>query len=176
MLEKVERKIRGWASKWLSSGGRFILVQAVIQNIMVYWAHIFTIPKKVLQNIRKIIMNFIWNGKEDRGKIHLARWDLIMNPRSCRGWGLKDLDLYGRALIMKSMWRGMRSNGIWNEILVYKYLELADLERLYLMGWNYKKGGSTIINGFRNCWTTFHFFSWMEIWKWGYNSDWKYRT
>ena len=30
MLEKVEKQIRGWTSKWLSSGGRFILVQVII--------------------------------------------------------------------------------------------------------------------------------------------------
>lgn len=73
MVEKVEKKIRCWTSRWLSSGSKLILVQAVIQNIMVFWAHLFVIPKPILDKIRRVFMNFILNGKEDRGKIHLAR-------------------------------------------------------------------------------------------------------
>lgn len=45
LVEKVKKKIKGWTFKWLSSGGRFILVQVVIQNIMVYWVHIYAIRK-----------------------------------------------------------------------------------------------------------------------------------
>ena len=134
------------------------MIQAVIHNIMVYWSHLYAISKKILQNIRKVFMNFMWNGRKDKGKYHLAKWEQIMKPNNCGGWGLRDLFLFGRALLMKSLWRGLKSNGIWSEILKYKYPELEDLEKLYCMGWNNKKGGSVIYNGFKSCWSDFSFF------------------
>lgn len=104
------------------------MVQEVIQNIMVYWVHSYAIPKNIMYNIRRVIVNFIWNGREDRGRYHLARWDLIMRPKLLGGWGLKEFGNFRRALLIKYLWRGLKSNGIWSEIIRFKYPESSDLE------------------------------------------------
>ena len=72
-----------------------------------------------------------------------------MKPKDRGGWGLKDLDTFGRDLLIKSMWRGLMSNGIWNEIIRFKYLHKTGLEELLLLGWKNFKGASTIWNGFK---------------------------
>ena len=140
------------------------MIQGVIQNIIVFWAHLYAIPKKILHDIRRVIMNFLWNGRKDSGKYHLARWDLIMKPKSCGGWGLKDLYTFGRTLLMKSFWRGLKSTGIWNKIIKFKYPEVGDVENLFSLGWKNSKGGSTIWNGFKSCWPVFTSFL---HWKFG---------
>lgn len=136
----------------------------MIQNIKVYWAHIYANPKKILEDIRKVIINFIWNGKEDRGRYHLVRWEDIMWPKSNGGWGLKDIHIFGRVLLIKSFWHGMRINGIWREIIQYKYPEAGDLEHMFLNGWDCKRGGSASGNGFRKCWQDIKIFL---SWKFG---------
>lgn len=65
------------------------------------------------------------------------------------GWGLKELHTFERALLMKSMWRGLMSNGIWNDITKNKYLGDLGVEGLLMIGWKNKKGASAIWNGFK---------------------------
>lgn len=78
-----------------------------------------------------------------------------MRPKDNGGWGLKDMHIFARALIMKSMWRGLNSCGIWSEILKYKYLNNNNMEDLHVTGRQQSKGGSIIWNGFSNCWLSF---------------------
>lgn len=74
-----------------------------------------------------------------------------MRPKEMGGWGLRDLHIFGKALIMK----GITSMGIWSEILKFKYLKEACLEDLYLKGWQNSSVGSIIWKGFKNIWATF---------------------
>lgn len=57
MIEKAERRKRGWSTKWLSKGGRLTLVEAVLQQIMVFWAHLYVIPSKILK--MSVMINFL---------------------------------------------------------------------------------------------------------------------
>lgn len=124
-------------------------------------------PKNILITIRRVIINFIWNGREDRGRIHLARWDLILRPRHLGGWDLKYVETFERALRIESLWRGLKSIGMWRDIIQFKYPESADLEHLYQEAWNTKRGGSAISNGFKNCWQDFYSSLRWKFGKWG---------
>lgn len=66
---------------------------------------------------------------------------------------------------MKTMWRGLKSVGIWGEILKFKYKNSRDLEYIFMEGWNPKRGGSTIWNGFMHCWANMSsYMVWKFIW------------
>jgi hypothetical protein len=43
-------------------------------------------------------------SKENIG-FHLAKWDMITKPKDLGGWGIRNLDWFGRALAAKSLWR-----------------------------------------------------------------------
>jgi len=62
----------------------------------------------------RITANFIWGAKSEERKIHLSKMDSISLPKHLGGWGLMDLRLFGRALVCKSMWRGISEDGPWS--------------------------------------------------------------
>ena len=37
ILKKVESKIQHWTHRWLSLGGRLVLIKSVLESIHVYW-------------------------------------------------------------------------------------------------------------------------------------------
>lgn len=64
LLEKFHKKLNNWAHKWLTLGGRYIMAQATLQQLMVYWAHLFILPSYVVNKIKSIWAHFIWAGSE----------------------------------------------------------------------------------------------------------------
>jgi hypothetical protein len=59
--KKFEKRILSWSHRWLTLGGRVILVKAVLESISVYWLSLEKIPKSVLNNIRRRMFNFLWS-------------------------------------------------------------------------------------------------------------------
>ena len=53
LYKKVEGKIGYWTYKFLSRGGRLVLLKEVLQSISVYWATIAYIPKGILRKINR---------------------------------------------------------------------------------------------------------------------------
>lgn len=55
LIEKRTTRIRGWSSRNLTYTARVQLVSSVLLSLHVYWAQVFTLPKKVLVEINKIV-------------------------------------------------------------------------------------------------------------------------
>lgn len=53
------------------------LVRFILQNIYVFWMHLFMRPMEICHKIDDIMARFIWLGTEMKGKIRLARWKAI---------------------------------------------------------------------------------------------------
>jgi hypothetical protein len=62
LVNLFERKIAFWCNKWLSIGGRLILVKSVLESLAVFWMTLVKIPKKILNTLRRLASNFLWNG------------------------------------------------------------------------------------------------------------------
>jgi hypothetical protein len=58
LLIKVEKKISNWCHRWLTLGGKFILVKSVLESISVYWLSLAKIPKSILNMIRRRMFSF----------------------------------------------------------------------------------------------------------------------
>jgi len=57
---KSEKIISQWCNKWLSRGGRLVLVKSMLEAIPIYCHTLANIPKGILENIRKYCFNFMW--------------------------------------------------------------------------------------------------------------------
>jgi hypothetical protein len=77
LLQKVEKKIGHWTSRWLSLGGKLVLVNSVLQNMLVYWLCLAKVPLKVINNIIQILSRFLWKGDKKPTGFHLANSDSI---------------------------------------------------------------------------------------------------
>lgn len=127
ILDRYYKKISAWQYKCLSLAGRVILAQSVLNQMVVYWAHLFFLPANIIMAMNKLTTNFIWGGQAGKKKFHLSALSNISMPKSYGGWGLLDLKSFGRALLCKTLWRGIFENGPWSNIVRNKYLRRKDL-------------------------------------------------
>jgi hypothetical protein len=123
LLQKVEKKIGHWTSRWLSLGGRLVLVNSVLQNMLVYWLYLAKVPLKIINNISQIFSRFLWKGAKKPIGFHLASWDSITRPKALGGWGIRNLNRFAKALDANSLWRGLFGLGPWSKVLIKKYLK-----------------------------------------------------
>jgi hypothetical protein len=122
LVNLFERKINFWCNKWLSIGGRLILVKSVLESLAVFWMSLAKIPQKTLNSLRRLASNFLWNGHGKKHSFHLSSWASLTTPKKAGGWGLRDLSLFNIALLVSSLWRAVNLNSIWHRIVAGKYL------------------------------------------------------
>lgn len=125
LVRRIERKINTWTFRYLSLGGRLILLSSVIQGIPVLWMSLAIVPKKVLVDIRKRMFHFLWAGKGSLFKYHLAPWQKLALPKTLGGWGLKNLSWFAEALGSKTLWRALFEDGLWSFTVRQKYLHFS---------------------------------------------------
>jgi hypothetical protein len=68
LLMKYEHRICHWCNRFLSLGGRFVLIKVVLESQPVYWLALAHIPATVLNKIRKLTFSYLWSGAKN---IHL---------------------------------------------------------------------------------------------------------
>ena len=95
-----------WDGKWISQGGREILVKAVAQCMPNYAMSCFLLPDKITKDIEKSIARFWWGtGTSDKRGIHWMSWSKLSKHKSTGGMGFKDFKDFNLALLGKQCWR-----------------------------------------------------------------------
>jgi hypothetical protein len=122
LLAKVEKRIGHWCNRWLSLGGRYILLKSVLESQPVYWMSLAAIPNSVLNKLRKVMFNFLWNGSSENYHYHLCRWETLTKPKNCGGWGFCNIFHFNKALATNTLWRVLTQDGIWHRVIKDKYL------------------------------------------------------
>lgn len=128
IIKKKDLKLKHWTFRWLSIGGRVILIKSVLHSLSVYWIHLYMFPMEIIHKIDVILDLFLCFDKESSYKIHLARLSFPAKVVDKGGWGIMDTLSFNRDLICKSLWRGLSCRGIWSHIIRGKYLAYQDYE------------------------------------------------
>lgn len=58
LLERVEKKTKGWNAKYFSKGGREVLIKSVLQVIPSYAMSCFKVPAIICQRVEKFVRIF----------------------------------------------------------------------------------------------------------------------
>jgi hypothetical protein len=106
-VSHFEKRIGFWCNKWLSLGGRYILVKSVLESLAVYWMTLERLPTRTLNLLRRLSFNFLWNDQPGHHRFHLCCWQSLSKPRKAGGWGLKNLASFNSALLASSFWRAV---------------------------------------------------------------------
>eukprot|EP00253_Pinus_taeda_P022290 PITA_22290 len=101
------------------------------------------------KKMSSLAANFLWGGRSFQSKIHLIRMEDISRPRKDGGWGLLNLKIFGKALIYKTLHRGIFGSGPWSLLINRKYLKGKGIIFWYRRKTLGKKSGSAIWLGFR---------------------------
>jgi len=88
LIDRFESGINHWCNKWLSLGGRFILIKVVLESLPVYWLTLAHFSLEALNKLRKLIFSFLWKGNKNKNGYHLCSWISISRPNLYGGWGL----------------------------------------------------------------------------------------
>ncbi|XP_012847426.1 PREDICTED: uncharacterized protein LOC105967373 [Erythranthe guttata] len=127
LRDRVCRRLRGWKEKWLSRGGKEILIKAVIQAIPTYAMSCFRLPRYFIEEMEKHMAKFWWENTKGKG-IHWAKWQDMCSSKDFGGLGFRDLNAFNTALLAKQVWRLMVSpHSLLGRIYKARYYPLSNI-------------------------------------------------
>lgn len=105
LKERMEQRIGGWQNKFLSPGGKEVLLKAVALALPTYTMSCFLIPKTICKKIASLMSDFWWKTNKESKGMHWRNWDYLCRPKDKGGFGFKDLEAFNIALLGKQLWR-----------------------------------------------------------------------
>ncbi|GAU48899.1 hypothetical protein TSUD_98900 [Trifolium subterraneum] len=126
LLNRFRSKLSGWKSRFLSFGGRLILIKYVLSSLPVYALSFFKAPSGIISSFESLLNNFFWGGCEDRRKIPWVSWSKVCVSKEHGGLGVRRVREFNIALLGKWCW-GMlvHRDGLWYRGLAARYSEEA---------------------------------------------------
>lgn len=123
LLDKINAKLMGWQSKFLSQAGRLSLIKSVISAIPIYTVSSTSIPYTISKQVECICANFFWQGLESVHKRHWVHWDKICYPQSMGGLGVRSLRDIQICSYVKHLWSSLHNNSLWAKYIRKKYIK-----------------------------------------------------
>lgn len=106
IIGKIKSKFASWGGHWLTKGGKVILIKSVLSALPIYQAAFLLAPKRVTDNISRILRDFLWKGgKGNQRKIHLVKWEKVKRPILEGGLQIRDPAFVNLAMGGKSLWK-----------------------------------------------------------------------
>ena len=101
VLNRIQNRLAPWKRKFLSKGGRLVLIKAVLSSIPTYFMSVFRIPVSVANEVEKLQGSFFWGDGVEKRKIHAIDWSSIClsKRRGCLGVGR--ISVKNRGLLTK---------------------------------------------------------------------------
>jgi hypothetical protein len=128
LIERIIQRINGWKQKYLSIGGKEILLKSVAQAIPVYAMSVFLISKGVSKRMMDAISSFWWGDDENSNKMHWMAWWKMCYPKREGRMGFKDLHSFSLAMLAKQVWRlATDNNSLCASVLRSKYYPHRDI-------------------------------------------------
>lgn len=119
---KVDRKLAGWKSKFLSMAGRVTLAQSTLSTMALYSMQTVKVPRGICDEIDKKTRKFIWGENDDQLKVHLISWETLQKPKNQGGLGLRSMRQSNAAFLTKLGWRVLSEpNSLWSRVMHNKY-------------------------------------------------------
>ncbi|CAJ2638160.1 unnamed protein product [Trifolium pratense] len=87
MLDVIRRRLASWGNKYVSLGGRIVLINSVLDAIPIFYLTYMKMPMKVWRELVKIQRVFLWGGLSKQNKTKrvglLAKWRWKLLSHDC---------------------------------------------------------------------------------------------
>lgn len=123
LIQKIQLKLDGWKGKFLSMGGRIIMINSVLSRCAPLFSFsIYKVPKWVINAIDKIRRQFLWSGVDNPNRKSFISWSSVIIHKDFGGMGILDLEQMNIALLSKWVWRFFSEDDtIWKKLIMFKY-------------------------------------------------------
>ncbi|GAU25119.1 hypothetical protein TSUD_274080 [Trifolium subterraneum] len=126
VLDSLRKRLRAWGNKYVSLGGRIVLINSILNSIPIFFLSFLKLPAAVLKSITRIQREFLWGGVKGGSKISWVKWKEVCKPRSQGGLGVRDVGKVNLSLLIKWRWKLLQKDAaVWKDVLVARYGENA---------------------------------------------------
>ncbi|KHN46938.1 Putative ribonuclease H protein, partial [Glycine soja] len=105
IIDSIKARLNSWKSRQLSIGGRITLINSVLASLPLFLFSFYKAPKKVIEKIIKLQRRFLWGGDGENKKMAWVSWDTICISKEKGGLGIKNLEAFNLALLIKWRWK-----------------------------------------------------------------------
>ncbi|KAM6583826.1 hypothetical protein CsatB_010828 [Cannabis sativa] len=106
LRDKVKKRLQSWEGKFLSKGGKEVLIKSVVQALPSYAMNVFLLPLEISNDIERAMCKFWWKSSQDENKgIHWMAWDKLCLHKRGGGMGFRNLRDFNLSLLGKQGWR-----------------------------------------------------------------------
>jgi hypothetical protein len=120
--ERLQKRLSSWKGKLLSLGGRLVLINSVLTNMVLYMISFFILPKGVLHKLDYYRSRFFWQGDSEKKKYRQVKWSVVCRPKDLGGLGVHDLEAKNSTLLGKWLFKLLTENGVWQTLVRRKYI------------------------------------------------------
>jgi hypothetical protein len=128
--ERFQQKLSCWKAKYLSYGGRLVLLNSVLSSLPMFMMSFFEVPKGVLKNLNHFRSRFFWQGSAIKHKYRLVKWDILCRPKDQGGLGILNLQLQNKCMLAKWLVNLLNTEETWQSLLRNKYLRTKTLTQV----------------------------------------------
>ena len=105
LKDKLMHRVNGWTGRWLSKGGKEVLLKSILLALPTYVMSSFLLRLEICENLASAIAQFWWSSNPSKRGIHLAKWEKVCRPRKEAGVGFRMTHEFNLALLEKQLWR-----------------------------------------------------------------------
>jgi hypothetical protein len=105
LLDSLAKRLNNWQFRYVSLGGRVILLNSVLNSIPIFYLSFMKMPANIWKQIVKLQRQFLWGGTNRVRKIPWVSWTNVCKSKANGGLGIRDLRAVNLALLSKWRWR-----------------------------------------------------------------------
>lgn len=125
--DSLAQRIDGWQNKFLSQGGKEVLLKAVALALPTYTMACFQLPKTLCEKITALMADLWWTNQKEKKGIHWKAWEHMSMPKRHGDIGFKDLEAFNLALFGKQLWRMItRKDTLLSRVFRARYFHNSD--------------------------------------------------
>ena len=122
LISSIEKLLAPWKRKFLSKGGRFVLIKSVLNSIQTFYMLVFRMPVGVAQKIERLQRSFLWGDGIEKRKLHVVDWITVCKSKKNWGLGIGRILDKNVSLLAKWVWRfGYETTSLWKKVVCTKY-------------------------------------------------------
>nr|XP_016462067.1 PREDICTED: uncharacterized protein LOC107785308 [Nicotiana tabacum] len=72
VIERVEKRLAGWQKRYLSKGGKEVLIKSTLLSMPTYYMSLLQAPAIITEKLERLQRNFLWDAVDGTRKFHLV--------------------------------------------------------------------------------------------------------